>query len=94
MTMVENFDRIICQQCGCAHGHDPSCPDVSGEVSVADSISPRSRPLHYGDVIWSWCSRCMDRTDHIYKPTLMDFHFSYLICLSCHPELKEEVKHE
>ena len=64
------------------------------QMSEVEILSPRSRPLNYGDVIGAWCSRCMDRTDHVYKPTLMDFHFSYLICLACHPELKEEVNHE
>ena len=21
-----------------------------------------------GDIVWTWCGKCMDRTDHIYCP--------------------------
>lgn len=39
--------------------------------------------IHPGDVIWTWCSKHMDRTTHLW-----DGH--KLICVECHPELKSK----
>jgi len=40
---------------------------------------PLSKPLVPGDVVWTWCSQAMDRTDHLYTGYK-------LVCLHCHPE--------
>jgi len=38
--------------------------------------------LHPGDITYTWCSRHMDRTAHVYQPDKM----RKLSCLECHPE--------
>lgn len=37
--------------------------------------------LRPGDTVWTWCSRHMDRTNHIWTG-------NKLICLECQPEMK------
>lgn len=35
--------------------------------------------VRVGDIVWGWCSRCGDRTDHLYTG-------HSLVCLGCNPE--------
>jgi len=59
-------------------------------MSEVEILSPRSRPLHYGDVIPGWCSVCKSPTNHVYG-----WHNGHwVVCLECFPEAKEEVKNE
>lgn len=44
--------------------------------AIVDAKSPGMRP---GDVVWTWCSKHWDRTDHIWTG-------HKLVCLACHPE--------
>jgi hypothetical protein len=46
---------------------------------MTDKIESPHVPIKPGDVSWSWCSKQMDRTEHLY-----DGH--RLWCLACHPE--------
>jgi len=44
--------------------------------------------LKAGDILWTWCSVCMYRTDHKYQPEKNP----KLACVICHPEaVKEKV---
>ena len=42
--------------------------------------------LKPGDILWTWCSRSMDREDHLYQPG----QTPPLICLHCFPEAKPQ----
>jgi hypothetical protein len=47
--------------------------------------------MHYGDIVWTWCSKHITRTDHIYKPyTPAGEAFRFYTCLECYPEAKEQ----
>jgi len=50
---------------------------------IADAAKIRLQykptPFYPGDTAWTWCSRHMDRTNHIWTGSKM-------ICLECHPE--------
>lgn len=38
--------------------------------------------LRPGEVTWTWCSRHMDRTSHVYTG-------NKLICIECHPDWEQ-----
>ena len=46
-------------------------------------------PLRVGDIVWGWCSRCMNRQDKLYTG-------HSLLCLGCHPEKdpRKKIKNE
>ncbi len=52
------------------------------EIDVHESFKPYSHErIKAGDILWSWCSVDMVRTDHLWTG-------HKLICLECHPEYK------
>lgn len=42
-------------------------------------LEQRIRP---GDIVWTWCSKHMDRTSHVYTG-------NKLICIECHPDWEQ-----
>lgn len=51
---------------------------------------PLAPPLRPGDIVWTWCSRAGDRTDHVYQPGKTPP--LKCLCPVCSPELHKTVE--
>ena len=62
------------------------------------AIAAETQVVQPGDIVWTHCSRCMDRSDHVvtYIQHNTDHLFTGdgrgLVCLVCRPELDPRQK--
>lgn len=62
--------------------HRPIQTQTQAQVQIVE----RRDRLVYGSITWTWCSRHLDRTRHVYRPGTPH----PLTCLECHPEADPE----